>query len=258
MARASVGDDAMVQSYHRDGFVIIRELFTLAEISRLRHESELLVKRCDLIDQQNLRCRFQPKHDTGESLLETFDPVIDVSPVSREFAFADKLLELLSALYGEPACLFKDKLIFKQPGQKGYVLHQDWIAWPDFPQSFLTVLVPIDPATADNGCTEVFAGCHQQGSLVPQDGQFHPLDEQDFDSSRATLLELDPGDIAIFGGFTPHRSAPNKGPGWRRQLYLSYNSLSDGGDQRERHYSSFHNYMKQRAAIEGAHDVYFR
>ena len=31
-------------------------------------------------------------------------------------------------LYGEPACLFKDKLIYKPPGVKGYGLHQDWIA----------------------------------------------------------------------------------------------------------------------------------
>ena len=58
----------------------------------------------------------------------------------REVAFAPPLLALLHDLYGEPARLFKDKLIFKPPGVKGYGLHQDWIAWPGFPRSFLTVL----------------------------------------------------------------------------------------------------------------------
>ena len=82
---------------------------------------------------------------------------------------------MLAALYGDEACLFKDKLIFKPPGMKGYGLHQDWIAWPGFPESFLTVLVPLDPAGVDNGCTEVFPGYHKQGSLTPRDGQYHEL-----------------------------------------------------------------------------------
>ena len=46
-------------------------------------------------------------------------------------------------------------------------------------------------------------------------------------------LVLEPGDVAVFGGFTPHRSDPNVSGRWRRQLYLSYNASSDGGDQRE-------------------------
>ena len=64
----------------------------------------------------------------------------------------------LGELYGEEACLFKDKLIFKPPGVKGYGLHQDWIAWPGFPRSFLKVLVPLDAADVANGCTVVYPG----------------------------------------------------------------------------------------------------
>ena len=37
-------------------------------------------------------------------------------------------------------------------------------------------------------------------------------------------LVLEPGDVAVFGGFTPHRSDPNLSDRWRRQLYLSYNA----------------------------------
>ena len=45
--------------------------------------------------------------------------------------------------------LFKDKLIFKRPGALGYGLHQDYIAWKSFPESFVTVIVAIDPATEE-------------------------------------------------------------------------------------------------------------
>src|SRR5205807_2640681 len=133
-------------------------------------------------------------------------------------------------------CLFKDKLIYKPPGVQGYGLHQDWIAWPGFPRSFLTVLVPLDPSGVENGCTEVFSGYHHQGSLSVEDGQYHELPPDLMDESRGVPLELEPGDAAVFGGFTPHRSAPNRSPHWRRQLYLSYNQRSDGGEQRARHY----------------------
>jgi hypothetical protein len=71
-------------------------------------------------------------------------------------------------------------------------------------------------------------------------------------------LTLAPGDVAIFGGFTPHRSAPNRSDRWRRQLYLSYNALSDGGDQHDKHYAEFHAWLRKRYAEHGKHDVYFR
>jgi 2-aminoethylphosphonate dioxygenase len=164
---------------------------------------------------------------------------------------------LLADLYGEPACLFKDKLIFKPAGVKGYGLHQDWIAWPGFPRSFLTVLVPLDPATRDNGCTEVFPGYHYLGSLSPEDGDYHELPAGTVDEARCVPLELEPGDVAVFGGFTPHRSAPNRSGGWRRQLYLSYNARSDGGDQRMKHYAEFHAWLRKKYAEYGKTDVYF-
>src|SRR5262249_39235058 len=154
-------------------------------------------------------------------------PIIDLSPMCKELALAAPLLAVLAELYGEPACLFKDKLIFKPPGVKGYGLHQDWIGWKGFPRSFLTVLIPFDPADRDNGCTIVYPGYHLRGALSPEDGQYHELPATAVDEERAVPLLLAPGDVAIFGGFTPHRSDPNLSAGWRRQLYLSYNKYSD-------------------------------
>ena len=72
------------------------------------------------------------------------------------------------------------------------------------------------------------------------------------------MLELRPGDVAIFSGFTPHRSASNMSDGWRpRQLYLSYNAGRDGGEQRATHYRQFHAWLKQKYAQYGRTNVYF-
>lgn len=245
-------------AYHRDGFVVLRDLFTNDEMAHAAREADRLLTDCNhLISVNNLRCRWQNNVFTGECTFETFDPVIDIGPVLRHLALHPRLLAVLRELYGEPACLFKDKLIFKPPGVKGYGLHQDWIAWDGFPRSFLTVLIPFDPAGPDNGCTIVYPGYHHHGPLTPPDGLYRELPDGTVDESLAVPLILEPGDVAIFGGFTPHRSDPNLSNRWRRQLYLSYNALSDGGEQREQHYADFHAWLRTKYADHGKTETYF-
>jgi ectoine hydroxylase-related dioxygenase (phytanoyl-CoA dioxygenase family) len=244
------------RAYDETGYLIRRGVFSADEIRALDQAAERLLTRTDLIDKQNLRCRFQGNCAGGECVFETFDPVVDLDSAFRDIALDSRILELLAQLYGREACLFKDKLIFKPPGAMGYALHQDYIAWPSFPRSFLTVLVPIDATNAQNGCTEVFVGRHGQGTLSPEDGDYHELSDDVVRGADAVLLELEPGDLAVFGGFTPHQSAPNRSDGWRRQLYLSYNALSDGGDQRAAHYREFHRFLRRKYAEYGLTDTY--
>jgi hypothetical protein len=244
--------------YERDGYLVVRGLFSFAELALAALEAERLLERRDLIHTDNIRCRWQPHVQTQECLFETFDPVIDIGPVCARLAHDSRLLDLLAWLYGEPACLFKDKLIFKPPGARGYDLHQDYIAWPTFPRTFVTVLVPIDPAGRDNGCTEVFPGYHQRGYLSPEDGMYHALPPETVDEARCVALELSPGDVAVFGCFTPHRSAPNNSARWRRQLYLSYNAHSDGGLRRDEHYHEFRIWLKERYAEYGKLNTWFK
>jgi ectoine hydroxylase-related dioxygenase (phytanoyl-CoA dioxygenase family) len=245
------------QEYQKQGFLILREIFTQEEIAAAAEEAKRLLERKDLIDQRNLRCRWQAGCADGECMFETFDPVIDLSPVCTRIARDPRLLERLGSLYGEPARLFKDKLIFKPPGANGYDLHQDYIAWPSFPRSFVTAVVAIDSCGLDNGCTIVYPGYHLQGCLSAEDGDYHPLPAEAVDEATAIPLELQPGDVAVFGCFTPHRSARNTSNRWRRVLYLSYNADSDGGDCREQHYSEFLGWLRKKYAEYGKTNTYF-
>lgn len=253
---ASITGD-IVRRYNEDGYVVVRGLFEPDEMTAARAEADRLFARRDLIDSRNIRCRWQPNVVTGDCEFECFDPVNDLSSICDNLSHDERLMAMLNELYSEPACLFKDKLIFKPPGVKGYGMHQDFIAWPGFPRSFLTVLIPFDRADADNGATEVFPGYHRGGTLSPEDGEYHELPPESIDESRGVLLELDPGDVAVFSGFTPHRSAPNKSDRWRRQLYVSYNKVSDGGEQRAKHYAEFHEWLGRKYAQYGKSETYF-
>lgn len=247
----------LARQYAADGYVIVRRLFSPDDLLPCVAESERLLARRDLIDFRNLRCRWQNHCQTGECRFDAFDPVIDLSPPIARIARDPRLLDVLHDVYGEPACLFKDKLIYKPPGATGYALHQDYIAWPTFPQSFASVIVPLDAATEGNGCTVIYPGRHRESCLSDADGDYHELPMSCIDESAAVNLELEPGDVALFSGFTPHCSRANDSTNWRRQLYFSYNAGSDGGDQREAHYREFHAWLKQKYAEYGKHETYF-
>ncbi len=250
--------DVQIRQYHDDGFLVLRGAFSPEEIGELAGEAAGLFARTELIDKDNIRCRWQNHVETGECRFDCFDPVIDIGPVCARIARDSRIIQAVGALYGEPACLFKDKLIFKPPGASGYGLHQDYISWESFPKSFLTVIVAIDPADPANGATQVFPKRHTRGNLSPNDGKYHELPADAVDLSTGVSLDLLPGDIAIFSGFTPHCSAPNKSDQWRRLLYLSYNALSDGGDQREKHYAEFKQWLQERYAEYGKTNTFFR
>jgi ectoine hydroxylase-related dioxygenase (phytanoyl-CoA dioxygenase family) len=250
--------ESQAEQYHRQGYLVVRGLLPAEAIQEAAAEADTLRRRTDLIATDNLRCRWQPHVRTEECLFETFDPVIDIGPVCARLAAHRRILYLLATLYQHEAFLFKDKLIFKPPGAKGYDLHQDYISWPSFPRSFTTVLVPLDPARVENGCTVVYPGYHRHGYLSPADGMYHSLPAEFVASSGSVPLELDPGDVAVFGCFTPHCSAPNLSSGWRRQLYLSYNAAADGGERRAAHYEEFLEWLRARYAEYGKVNVYFR
>ncbi|MBS0264572.1 MAG: phytanoyl-CoA dioxygenase family protein [Planctomycetes bacterium] len=249
-----------LDAYRQHGFVVRRSVFTASEMAGLTSETERLLTDCrDLIDPGNLRCRFMPHHETGEKLFEVFDPVNDISPLCARLTADERLVGIVETIMGEAACLFKEKLIFKPAGALGYNLHQDIPRyWPGFPRTFLTVLIPIDAATAENGCTEVYSGYHHE-FLAPADRpDLYMLPEECVNPARRVQLELAPGDVAIFHGLTPHRSAPNRSAEMRRAFYVSYNARSDGGDQREQHYREFQERLRSHWSSQTAREPYFR
>jgi 2-aminoethylphosphonate dioxygenase len=237
------------EEYHRRGFVVLRSFLDAQTMRQLDIDAnQLWADEAERICESNLRCRYMPHHETGQRLFECFDPIIDLSAAMASVARNPRLLAVLGAIYSERAHLFKDKLIFKPAGATGYPLHQDYIAWKSFPKSFVTVLVPLDAASEENGCTVVYEGYHRDGLMTPADGKFYPTPRERVANERRVALEMSPGDIAIFDGFTPHESSPNRSDSARRQLYLSYNAHRDGGEQRDAHYAEFHRWLKEKYA----------
>lgn len=171
----------------------------------------------EMTDDGPALCRsenFTPFHDGLRALLTT-GPMLDVA----------------SALLGEPAVLYKEKVNYKLPGGAGYAPHQDAPAYP-FIASHVSCMVAVDDATTDNGCLEVVSGAHAEVLPTDAGGCVAPDVVARLDWQPAPVRS---GQTLWFHSRTPHRSGPNRSPHARRALYPTYNALAEG-DLRDEYY----------------------
>ena len=213
--------DEQIAFYRNEGYLVVRSVFSSAEVTLLGDDAtRILQQRQEIIHADNLRVRFKNHVETNEPVLEVLDPISDLSSVAESMTADLRILDRLHTIYGERACLFKDKLIYKPPGAAGASLHQDWIGWPGFPESFLTVLVAIDAFDLTSGATAVYPRLQGKGYMSPRDGQHHSLNHDQMGVQPVTLV-LEPGDMAFFSCFTPHFSESNRSKNWRRGYFMS-------------------------------------
>jgi hypothetical protein len=149
----------------------------------------------------------------------------------RAFLTEGPMLETATALLGEPAVLYKEKINYKLPGGAGYAAHQDAPAYR-FVVGHVSCMVAIDDSDADNGCLEVVSGQHDR--LLPVDDRgCIPTDIADAFEWHAVPARA--GQTLWFHSRTPHRSGPNPSSSARRALYPTYNARSEG-DLRDAYY----------------------
>ena len=116
------------------------------------------------------------------------------------------MLDTASALLGEPAVLYKEKINYKLAGGAGYTAHQDAPAYR-FVEQHISCMVAIDDATLDNGCLEVASGMH--AAVLPMD-ETGCIRDDVASALQWTPVELRAGQTLWFHSRTPHRSGPNR------------------------------------------------
>jgi ectoine hydroxylase-related dioxygenase (phytanoyl-CoA dioxygenase family) len=117
-------------------------------------------------------------------------------------------------------------------------------------------MVAVDPATRLNGCLEIAAGRFgpigveesqseeekEQGLAPLQSVRLMPtgcLCAEDEDRLAFQHVECAAGDVLIFSGYVPHRSASNRSGESRRAVFFTYNPSSQG-DHHDTYYAAKH------------------
>ncbi|MFW6600417.1 phytanoyl-CoA dioxygenase family protein [Propionibacteriaceae bacterium Y2011] len=254
---ATLLTNEQIAAYRTKGYLVIRSALTEHEVAVLQQECVRLRETPHLVDPNNIRSGHRVID--GEQRIEKIDPCHDASPVLADLVADERILSPLRDIYLDEPKLFKDKLIFKLPGQPGYGMHQDAGWWQGFPYEQLTsVMVAIDGANAANGGLELFPGCHHELRSTPGVLQnMGPDAIAEIDESTGELVETRAGDLIFFNSLVPHRSGTNAADVSRTQLYLTY-SPAAAGDLYRAHYQHYRRYAYGEKLTEPGNTYYFR
>ena len=216
-----------VESFRRDGWLVIPSALDKPQLGAL----DAAVGRLEQwAGNEGPGLHHFEQTDAGAVLARSED-FVPHDETLRAFVCRGLVVEVLAALFGEPAVLFKEKINYKYPGGGGFAPHQDASAYR-FVDHHISCMVPLDPATPASGCLYVAPGFEAGQLPTDQRGRIE-------ESTAAQLdwrpMPLEPGDLLFFDSYTPHYSDTNTTDRPRRAAYLTYNAASLG-DHRRRYY----------------------
>ncbi len=227
---ARIISDKEVKDFHRDGYSIVPQFFSKAEIEKLysiaTDDTVMRENALDLNDQTGKKTK----------LTLWFNPGDDVySLVLRSERMVKSVAKLLDS--NTPVCHFHTKLMQKEPRVGGaWEWHQDYGYWYKnqflFPDQLVSVMISLTEANIDNGCLQVIKGSHKLGRLNhgfagEQVGADMTMVNHALSTMEHVYVELNPGDALFFHSNILHRSEANLSDRPRWSLISCYNSLSN-------------------------------
>ena len=222
--------DQRISNFHRDGYVVVRAVFSATEMQQI----EAWTRELAALPEEPGRHWVYHEQSLLDPSKKLINRIENISPFHSGFAELSTVLKApVGQLLDEKAVLFKEKINFKMPGGDGFKPHQDSQAgWWNYGSYYITVLVCIDEATVENGCLKMVAGHHKRGLFR----EWEPLTEEDMEGMEFVSCPTKPGDVAFFDSYAPHASEPNMSDKIRRLYFATYNRLSEG-DQSARYHA---------------------
>ncbi len=221
-------DPADVETYRRDGVVVLRGVLDAAEVEAARAAIEEVLTRPG-----PLRVVASRDDDPGR-FVEDFCRWRDV-PAIEELAKHSRMPALAAALLGtRQVRLYHDHVLVKEGGTRQRTpWHQDQ-PYYNVSGRGVSAWVPVDPVP-EAGCLELVAGTHAGPWLMPRafmsgeakwfpEGSLAELPdiEADRDAFDIKRWELAPGDAVCFDFLTVHGAPGFPFTGRRRVLSLRY------------------------------------
>lgn len=213
-----------VIDYHQDGFLVVRNFFSSAEIDLLYQTAtdESVVNHAfDLNDQEGKKTKLTLWFTAGD------DPFGLMSRCKR---MIDSVQELLGE--GE-VCHFHSKVMQKEPRVGGaWEWHQDYGYWYKngflFPEAMISVMVALTDANKANGCLQVLRGTHKMQRFEhhfagEQQGADETFVSEAAKISELIYCELKAGDVLFFHPNVLHRSEANLSEYARWSVISAYN-----------------------------------
>ncbi|MDY7539337.1 phytanoyl-CoA dioxygenase family protein [Undibacterium sp. RTI2.1] len=238
---------AQKEQFIQDGYLIVPDFKSAAEIAALRERAGLIVEQFDTAESKSIFTTQEQEKSTDDYFLgsadkvrcffeeEAFDPdgelkqdkslsinkighaLHDIDPVFIAFSRDAKLAQVAQDLGLVEPQIWQSMYIFKQPGIGGEVRwHQDATYFDTTPISVTTFWFALEDASLENGCLWAEPGGHRTPlrERFIREGDHVSVEKLDAmpwpDDSTAVPLEVKAGSLVCFHGLLPHYSAPNR------------------------------------------------
>ncbi|MDE3183204.1 MAG: phytanoyl-CoA dioxygenase family protein [Bacteroidota bacterium] len=219
-----------IESYNKDGFVIVKNFLQAKEIDKLYSiatgDDTLRKNAFDLNDQTGKKTKLTLWYTPGN------DAYGLLTKSERMINSVDQLMDGESAV-----CHFHSKLMQKEPKVGGaWEWHQDYGYWYKneflFPDQMMSVMIAITEANKQNGCLQVIKGSHKMGRIEhgfagEQVGASQHYVDLALKTMELVYVEIMPGDALFFHSNLLHRSEANLSEKPRWSLISVYNRSSN-------------------------------
>lgn len=234
----------VVSEFRETGVAVVRGFLDPSEISELQLETKALyeegLKHPVTFRHGNLAYEILPEEYFGKRYMIQAYWFAWASPYFDKFRSNQKFLTLLEPLLGHNIKQVTQQIHWKPPGASltGYRFHQDLRfrqardQYEDVVRDTVTVGIAIDRATTENGCLRVVPNSHTMGYLGLSDngegqlmkGVTHDdeLRSVGIDPTTIVDIELEPGDLVMWGLLTVHGSLANTSSSDRAFAISSY------------------------------------
>ena len=223
----SLLQDEIAEAYDRDGYIVVRNVFSESEVERLREETVEICngKRGDIMGSDMVADGADDAEEAMRRVLAIHFPH-KVSDLMKSTLTKPAIVGVLKAIIGPDVKCMQSMLFVKNAGKPGQAWHQDEFYIPTRDRSLAGIWIALDDARIDNGGLWMHPGSHKDGVIYPAkahgDERFDSSAEAyDFPYERegGVPVEADAGDVVIFHGYVLHRSLSNtRKEGYRRAI----------------------------------------
>jgi ectoine hydroxylase-related dioxygenase (phytanoyl-CoA dioxygenase family) len=232
---------AAQEQFRDEGYAVVRGFLDAGEIAAVQAETRRIyaeaIQHPHTWRHRNLYYEILPESAFGARYMVQAHWIAWVSETFEQLRRSEGYRLLLEGLLGPDIRQIAQQIHWKPPGARlsGYRYHQD-LRFRDaaeagqVAQSTVTTGLAIDRATRANGCLCVVPGSHRRGYLgLSDDGPImkgvtaeEELRAVGIDPAEIVALEMEPGDLAVWGLLTVHGSAQNTSDADRAFLIQSY------------------------------------
>ncbi len=215
-----------LETYHRDGFLLVEGVFPKSELDEIDREINRLreEKSANNANQHDVMLRLGLK-----------------SKLTRQVCRDERILTLIEDIVKPGIAIYSAKLFEKRPNdEKICHWHQDDAYYQKHSQCAcrMSVWIPLQDCDETNGCVWMVPGSHKHGlksASMIEDGSGYC--EFAFAHGRSEMegalpMPIKVGSVLLFHALTAHRSLGNHTPHPRRSFIISYqDALTNRGNE---------------------------